>query len=184
MSAQEQTLFSKKKQTVKKGFPHSQKKPRLSKPSWKISSIWKFLTETVWEASAPSPNPRRGRLLRCCLLPTRGRLRVKITFYKIPVHVLGVALNGAVSRALPPAQDSSPCFPRSLHLPRRRRGWGPADPGQATAGWRYPCPADKARSFGVSWSPTGPGGAPRASQKRGAHLSRADCQRQVLRAGG
>ena len=51
-------------------------------PSWKISSIWKFLTETVWEASALSPNPRRGRLLRCCLLPTRGLLRVKITFYK------------------------------------------------------------------------------------------------------
>ena len=83
--------------------------------------------------------------------------------------MLDFAVKGAVSRALPPAQDSSPCFPRSLHLPRRRRGWGPADPGQAAAGWRYPCRRRQSTALGgVLESYWAGGSSTRITEARGA----------------
>lgn len=86
-------------------------------------------------------------------------------------------------QSMPPPPDSTPCFPPFLHLPLSSSpGSGPAIPGwKPPAGIPAGATKDGPRGFG---SLTRPVGTPRASQKRGAHLSRADCRRQVLPTGG
>ena len=173
MSTQKQTSFSRKKQTdSEERFPPPtppQKKSRLSKPSWKISSNWKFLTETVWEASAPSPNPRRDRLLRCCLLPTPGRLRVKIPFYKdsSPCVRLCLERRGVSRRAASPGLQS--VFSALPSPASRSSGLGSCRLRAGGRRWRYPSLGRQSTALGsVLESDWAGGSSTRITEARGA----------------